>query len=152
MQNEQKNNRFAVHVEKAFTEPAEKVFDAWLDIKFLGKWMFGPSVRKEEIVSLTNDPVTNGRFSFKVKRDADVLDHMGTYLEISRPTKLVFTWGVDTEPGDESIVTIIISSTDSGCILSLTHDMDSKWSEYGERTKQGWSYMIDLLHDRVKDF
>ena len=147
----EKNKRIVVTVEKTFSEPAESVFDAWLDTRSLSHWMFGPTVRDEEIVSLTNDPRPQGRFSFIVKRGDSVLDHKGTYLEIVRPTRLVFTWGVDVEPGDESIVVISIVATKDGCTLTLSHDMDMKWSDYAKRTEEGWTYMLELLKNRLKE-
>lgn len=149
MAKEKNGDRVYVHVEKAFNVPAEKVFDAWVNTAALSSWMFGPSVREEEIVSLTNDPKPEGRFSFVVKRGNDILDHTGTYLEVQRPTRLVFTWGVNIEPGEESVVKIDIQPTKDGCYLKLEHDMDIKWSDYAERTREGWTYMIGLLKERL---
>lgn len=146
----EKSKRVVVTVKKFFSEPAESVFDAWLDTRSLSYWMFGPTVRDEEIISLTNDPKPQGRFSFIVKRGDTVLNHIGTYLEITRPTRLVFTWGVDVEPGDESIVAIDIVDSSDGCTLTLNHDMDMKWSEYAKRTEEGWTYMLELLKNRLK--
>lgn len=141
--------RVFVSVEKTFDEPAETVFDAWLDVDQLGRWMFGPTVREEEIVSLTNDPRPGGRFSYRVRRAGTEIDHIGTYLEIERPRRLVFTWGAGIEPGDESIVTIRIEPSGGGCTLYLQHDMDIKWSEYAQRTEEGWTMMIGLLQERL---
>lgn len=147
----EKSNRVLVTVTKSFSESAESVFDAWLDTRSLTHWMFGPAVRDEQIVSLTNDPKPEGRFSFKVKRDGITLDHLGTYLEITRPTRLVFTWGVDDEPGDESIVSIDIVPAMDGCTLTLNHDMDIKWTEYAKRTEESWTRMLELLKNGLKE-
>lgn len=145
MENSKITDRVFVHVEKSFNVPAERVFDAWLDVASMRNWMFGPSVRDEEIVSLNNDPRPQGRFSFVVKRGNEILDHTGTYLEIQRPARLVFTWGVNMEGGAESVVKIDIRDTPEGCHLKLEHDMDVKWAEYAERTQEGWTYMLNLL-------
>ena len=51
-----------------FSIDAERVFDAWLDTGMIGQFMFGPSVRDEEIVRLTNEPRMGGHFSFVVRR------------------------------------------------------------------------------------
>ncbi|MBC9932035.1 SRPBCC family protein [Chitinophaga qingshengii] len=144
------DKRVFVQVEKAFEASAEKVFDAWLDIELLSHWMFGPAVRNEEILNLTNDPRPGGRFSYQVKRGNDILNHIGNYLEVKRPSLLVFTWGVDQEPGDESVVTIRITPTATGCLLQLEHDMDGKWAAYADRTEEGWTYMTGLLYDYLQ--
>lgn len=136
-----------IKVIKHFKTPVDKVFDAWLDTDFLGKWMFGPDVRDEEIIKLENNPEVGGSFSYIVRREDQEIDHMGTYREIQRPNRLVFTWGVDVEAGDESVVTIDIESTKNGCRLTLVHKMDPKWEEYADRTKEGWTYMMDKLYE-----
>lgn len=140
-------NRPKVKIEKHFTVSAEKVFDAWLDTKMIERWMMGPDLRDEEVLKLETNPKEGGTFSFVVRRDGEELDHKGTYREIDRPNRLVFTWGVNEEAGDGSVVTIEIQSTESGCRLTLVHEMDPKWEEYKDRTKKGWSTMLDKLDE-----
>ena len=79
-------------VTRRFELPAGRLFDAWLDTGLLSQWMFGPNVRQEEIVRLSNDPREGGAFSFVVRRQANEVNHIGVYREISRPHRLVFTW------------------------------------------------------------
>lgn len=143
------DDRPQVKVTKNFSVSAEKVFDAWLDPELLSRWMFGPEVREEKIVALENDPHKGGRFSYVVLRDGKEIDHKGTYRKIDRPHRLVFTWGVDVEAGDESVVTIDITPTDDGCRLTLVHEMDPKWAEYKDRTKEGWAYMLGKLKEII---
>ncbi len=81
-----------VKVVKHFNVPVEKVFDAWLDPYMIGRWMFGPELRNEEIIKLETNPETGGTFSFVVRRDGEELDHKGTYREVKRHERLVFTW------------------------------------------------------------
>lgn len=135
-----------VIVRKEFNASAEKVFDAWLDPDWLNRWMFGPDVRDEEIIKLENKPEEGGTFSYIVNRNGQKINHMGTYREVQRPTRLVFTWGVDVEAGDESVVTITIQQIESGCKLTLVHTMDPKWDKYKDRTQEGWNYMLDKLN------
>ncbi|HEV7731927.1 MAG TPA: SRPBCC domain-containing protein, partial [Candidatus Binatia bacterium] len=75
----------SVHVTRRFAVAAERVFDAWLDDDLITRWMFGPDVRDEEIVRIALDARVGGRFSFVVRRGADEIDHVGTYLAIERP-------------------------------------------------------------------
>lgn len=136
-----------VIVRKEFIAPADKVFDAWLDSDWLNRWMFGPEVRDEEIIKLENNPEKGGTFSYVVRRGDDIINHMGTYLELNRPSRLVFTWGIEGESEEESTVIIEITSTETGCRLKLTHELDSKWAEYEDRTERGWSFMLDILSE-----
>ncbi len=135
-----------VRVTRYFEASAEHVFDAWLVPRTLGKWMFGPRVRDENVVRLDVDPRIGGAFSLKVERHGQLIDHVGEYLEIERPHRLVFTWAIrddaDDAPGE---VHIDIAATGSGCVLTLVHRMDAKWSDYAQRTEDGWKTMLDAL-------
>lgn len=138
-----------VKIEKEFNVSEKQVFDAWLDPKMIAQWMFGPNLRDEEVISLEVDPQEGGTFSFVVLRDGGRLDHRGTYRTVDRPDKLVFTWGVNEEAGDESVVSIDIESTNNGCRLTLVHVMDPKWKEYTERTREGWTTMLNKLKEII---
>ena len=132
-------------VKRSYSHRAERVFDAWLDPALLGRWMFGAVVRDEEVVRLAVDARVGGSFSFLVRRQGKEIDHVGEYLEIDRPKRLVFTWGTaDTLP-DTSRVTIEIVPRDSGCELTLTHEMDAKWADYAARTEAGWRKILEAL-------
>lgn len=134
-----------IRVSRRIKASAERVFDAWLDPGMIGRFMFGEHLRDETVVSLTNEPRVGGAFHYKVSRDGAVLDHMGTYREIERPRRLVFTWGIDVEEGDRSVVTIEIAPDGDGCELTLTHQLHPDWAEYAERTKGGWTKIVGDL-------
>jgi uncharacterized protein YndB with AHSA1/START domain len=137
--------RINVRVTRRYTAPPERVFDAWLDAEMIGKWMFGPALRDEEIVRLSLDARVGGSFSFVVRRQGEEIDHMGEYLEIDRPRRLVFTWGIRMETADSSRVTIDIAPLEKGCELTLVHELHPDWADYAERTEAGWSKMLGAL-------
>jgi uncharacterized protein YndB with AHSA1/START domain len=134
-----------VRVTRRYSASPERVFDAWLDPEMLGRWMFGPALRDEEVVRIGVDARVGGSFSFLVRRGGVEIDHVGTYREIDRPRRLVFTWGIAGESADESVVTIDVVPRDAGCELTLTHAMDPKWKDYADRTQAGWTRMLDVL-------
>lgn len=132
-------------VTQKFTAAPERVFDAWLDTGMLGKFMFGPQLRDEEIVRLTNDPKVGGTFSFVVRRQGMEIDHIGRYEVLDRPRKLVFTWAVAPDKIDASRVEIDIAPEGTGCTLNLSHELAPEWAEYKDRTQQGWRTMVGAL-------
>ncbi len=134
-----------VRVERRLSASPERVFDAWLDPSWIARFMFGPHLRDEQIVSLSNEPHVGGHFHYKVSRAGTEIDHTGTYREIERPRRLVFTWGVDQEQGDRSVVTIEIAADGDGCLLTLTHKLHPDWAEYAERTQAGWTKIVGDL-------
>ena len=107
--------------------------------------MFGPVVRNEEIVSILLDPRVDGRFSFVVSRQGRRIDHIGKYLEIGRPERLSFTWGVKQGGGDNSVVCIDFAAQPDGCKLTLEHSMPSQWKDYVTKVEESWSTMLASL-------
>lgn len=139
-----------VRVTRRFSAPAERVFDAWLDSAMIGRWMFGRVLRDEEIVRLTLDPRPGGRFSFVVRRSGEEIDHIGRYLELERPRRLVFTWSIAPEPEDASRVVIEIVPKEDGCELTLTHELPSEWADYADRSRDGWTKMLGVLEQELR--
>nr|WP_217443637.1 SRPBCC family protein [Myxococcus sp. CA051A] len=137
-----------VQLVRHFDVPVERVFDAWVDAKLLGQWMFGPRVRDEQVVHLHLDARVGGTFSFLVRRRDMDIDHIGTYLEVDRPHRLVFTWAIREDnlaEEDISRVSLEFRPQGTGCELTLTHVMSSKWAEYADRTQAGWAAMLTAL-------
>lgn len=134
-----------VQVTQRFAASAERVFDAWLDPERLGRWMFGRALRDEDVLRLTLDPRVGGRFSFVVRRQGEEIDHVGHYLVLERPRRLVFTWSIAPETGDPSRVAIEIVAQGKGCELTLTHELHPDWADYAERTRDAWGKMLAVL-------
>ena len=129
-----------------FSVPAEQVFDAFLDKNMIGRFMFGPEIREEEIVSLQNEPRVGGSFSYVVRRQGKTFSHIGEYIEIDRPHRLVFTWGVKQDPANtQSRIVIEILPIIAGCELTLTHEMPRGQEDFVEKGKAAWGKMIDKL-------
>jgi uncharacterized protein YndB with AHSA1/START domain len=135
-----------VRITRRFSASPEQVFDAWLDPVMIGKWMFGPAYpeREEEVVRISLDPRVGGSFSFVVRRQGQEIDHVGKYLEIDRPRRLVFTWGV-ANVGDSSRVIIDIIPLEKGCELTLTHELHPNWVDFASRAEASWTKMLDVL-------
>jgi uncharacterized protein YndB with AHSA1/START domain len=133
-------------VEGLFSVPAERIFDAFLDTQLIGRFMFGPEIRAEEIVSLQNEPRVGGTFSYIVRRQGKTFDHTGEYVEIDRPHRLVFTWTVKEDPSNtQSRIVIEIVPIIDGCELTLTHEMPRGQEDFVEKSKVAWGKMIDKL-------
>lgn len=124
-----------------FKASPERVFDAWLDQETVMKWMFP----KGDIVRVEIDPRVGGRFSFVDRREGEEVDHVGEYLEIDRPRRLVFTFGMPSMSPDFDRVTVEIVPLETGCELTLTHEMSAEWKEYLDSTKDAWTTMLAAM-------
>jgi uncharacterized protein YndB with AHSA1/START domain len=131
-------------VTRRFHAPAERVFDAWLNRETLGQWMFGPAIRDEEIVHLSLTPRVGGSFSFMVERGGEDIEHVGKYLELDRPTRLAFTWIVTTDTIGSRVL-VDITPGETGCELTLTHELHPSWAEHVGKIEASWGRMLDAL-------
>ena len=134
-----------VQVAEGFRCPAERVYDAWLDPGLISQWMCGPRLREEKIIHIRTGKVIGDTFSFLVERQGNRIDHVGKYLEMVRPTRLVFSWDIGAYSEASSQVLIDIVANDSGCSLKLNHRMDIQWQDYSDRTRDAWSNMLGVL-------
>lgn len=135
----------SVTVSRSLSATPEQVFDAWLSAKMIGRFMFGPGVRDEEIVRLRTDAVVDGTFSFVVRRQGQEIDHVGRYLAIDRPRQLAFTWGVAPETGESSRVRIDLIPLPTGTQLTLVHELAPAWADYVDRVRAAWTKMLNML-------
>ena len=108
-----------VRVSRRFTAKPEEVFDAWLNAGQVGKWLFATPTG--QMVRIDIDARTGGSFVITERRDGVDVEHTGTYFEIDRPHRLVFTFIVPKYSSDVSRVTIEIVSLGPDCELKLTH-------------------------------
>ena len=134
-----------VTVSQTLSAPPEQVFEAWLSAKMIGRFMFGPGMRDEEIVRLRTDAVLDGTFSFVVRRQGQEINHVGRYLSIDRPRSLAFTWGVAPETGEASRVRIDLQPIPEGTQLTLVHELPPGWIDYVDRVRAAWTKMLEML-------
>ena len=129
-----------VELSRRIAAPPERVFDAWLDARALGRWLFATPDGVMERVEV--DPRVGGRFEIDERRGDEVARHWGTYVEIDRPRRLVFDFA--TSFSDEPTrITVTIAADGDGSLVTLRHD--GVWADYEERTRHGWTMILDGL-------
>ncbi|HEY0947824.1 MAG TPA: SRPBCC domain-containing protein [Opitutaceae bacterium] len=132
-------------VTRHFNASPERLYDAWLQPALIGRWMFGPAVRDEEVLRLDVDPRAGGGFSFLVRRQGREIDHVGEYLDLSRPHRLAFTWTTRDSLPATSRVIVAFTPADDGCELTLNHELHPDWSDFVGRTEEAWKKMFNVL-------
>lgn len=137
---------FSVSAERRFTVPADKVFDAWIDPVTAAKWLFATpngTMIKSEI-----DAQVGGEFCLVERREDEDIEHFGEFVELVRPSRIVFDFCVNQSETSRVAVDIVpvAGGTDgAGCELQLTHTMHPRWASFAERSKQGWEMMLEGL-------
>ena len=138
----------AIKVSRRFDASAERVFDAWVDSATARKWLYATD--DGEIVRCDIDARVGGSWTI-VRRGPspeppnEVIDmeHTGEYLEIDRPRRLAFTFGVPKFSSETTTVSVDIVPSGDGCELTLINaGVPEEWAE---RTEQGWRMILDNL-------
>jgi uncharacterized protein YndB with AHSA1/START domain len=132
----------AVVVTRRFEAPPEKVFDAFLDVAIARRFLFATATG--EMIEAEIDPKVGGRFAF-VERRPEMGDvrHVGEYLEIDRPRRLVFTFGVPQFDPRMTTVAIDIRAAPGGCELTLANEGVPR--AYADNNREGWTRILDGL-------
>ena len=127
-----------VKVTYRFSASPKRVFDAWLDPETVGQWLFATPTGKMVRVEIA--PRVGGRFTIVDRRNGEDVEHTGEYLEIDRPRRLVFTFGVPKYSPLFSKVTIEIEPVAQGCNLTLTQEQVPL--EYLSSSEKGWTGIL----------
>lgn len=93
------------------------------------------------------DARVGGRFNLTDRRNGEDVEHVGTYEEIRRPERLVFTFSVPKYSPVVTRVAIDIVPTTHGCELTLTHE--GVLDEWAEATRKGWEGILGALEKRL---
>lgn len=80
-----------VHLERSFAASVERVFRAWTDPPAVAQW-FLPLMDAHWIARPCLDPRVGGTFGLELVSQGKTYRIRGTYLEVSPPERLVFTW------------------------------------------------------------
>jgi len=131
-----------VRVTRRYAASPERVFDAWLDPKVAAKFLFATPTG--QMIRAETDPRVGGAFVFVDRRpDMGDVEHVGTYLEIDRPRRLVFEFCVPKYERQLTRITLDIEPASDGSLLTLTHE--GVFEDYVTRTEHGWGMILDAL-------
>lgn len=128
-------------VRREIAAPAKELFDAWLDPAKLAVFM-RPSDTKRTAVKV--DARVGGAFEIVMHTPSGSVPHTGTYREIDRPRRLVFTWNSPYAQHIDSLVTVEFRPAGQGTEIVLTHE-GLPSDEMVAAHNNGWSDILVLL-------
>jgi len=124
------------------------VFRAWTDPEWTTRW-FAP--RGATCPHAETDVRVGGAFRLCI-RSSDGKDHWaaGTYREVDRPTRLIFSWKweFDDAPPEEMLIELEFVERDGGTEMTLTQTRFG--SEAGrDAHERGWTSAFDALAESL---
>jgi uncharacterized protein YndB with AHSA1/START domain len=135
-------DEYLVNVQREIAAPAEDLFDAWLDAQSLGSWLRPTGVRETRAET---DPRVGGTFRIVMVDDESSIAHTGTYREIDRPRRLVFTWSSPATRFRESIVTVTFQPASKSSTVVEIHQVGLPDEEARTSHHAGWSDVLGEL-------
>jgi uncharacterized protein YndB with AHSA1/START domain len=130
-------------VSHRFTAPAERVYDAFLDVSTARRFLYASATGA--IVRAEIDPRVGGAYVLTDRRDGAEVEHSGTYLELERPRRIVFTMFVPGYSTSPDRVTVRITPIDGGCEVTVTHEMRPEYAPYLDATIQAYAEHLKRL-------
>lgn len=143
-----------VRVTHRYSASAERVFDAWLTPGQASRFLF--RTRTGNVMQCEIQPEVGGGFTVIDRRPAadgeeSVFDvvHMGKYLELDRPRRIVFDFSVLTFGNETPTrVTVDLAPVNPhACELTVTHEMGASEQARAmeESSRKGWNSMLALM-------
>src|SRR5579872_1248368 len=105
---------------RRFDASPERLFDAWTDPRLAHAWLFtGP---ESESHSAEMDLRVGGQWKVCDRRGGTDYTAIGEYLEVDRPRRLVFTFGMPQFSPAFGRVTVEIEPDGQGSLMTFTQD------------------------------
>jgi uncharacterized protein YndB with AHSA1/START domain len=139
----------AVRLTHRFSASAERVYDAFLDAEEARKFLFATSTGA--IVRCEIDARVGGSFVIVDRRDGEDVLHTGTYQELERPRRIVFTLSVPKYSSHASKVTLVLEPLDKGCELTLTQEAKRERADTRQSASEGWLGILEVAAEVLVD-
>jgi len=135
-----------VRVRRVLPAAPEEVFDAWTQVESLRRWLCPGDTR---VTAAELDLRVGGRFRIVMSDERGDYENVGEYLEIERPTRLVFSW---RSPGTENRatrVTVMLRPSGEGTEIEIVHER-LPGEEAARRHRKGWSSVAEKLEAALR--
>jgi uncharacterized protein YndB with AHSA1/START domain len=135
-----------VRIRRRLQATAEEIFDLWINPELMVQWMspFPGAVN----CKASCDPRPGGAFSLVMSSGESSREVAGTYLQVERPHKLVFTWIGPLTNNVNTLVTVELHPCGDETDLVLTHERLPTPAIHEGHTR-GWGNILDHLADAV---
>src|SRR5579862_3411705 len=131
-----------VQLRRRVKATAEEIFDLWTKPDLMVRWMspFPGPVDCEA----SSDLRAGGRYSLVMSSEGSKREVTGTYVQIDRPRRLVFTWTGPLTNNVDTLVTLELNQRGDETDLVLIHERLPTPEMHVGHTK-GWGNILDHL-------
>ena len=132
-------------LQRRINAPPAKIYSAWTEPSQIVKWMHPYDT---EVFHVEMDVRVGGGFRIIMRApDGEEHDVSGTFREVVRDEKLVYTWAWRSTPERESLVTLTLRLDGEATLLTLMHEQF--FDEAARDGHQaGWSRALECLEQQ----
>lgn len=126
--------------------PRDAVYNAWTDPAEFMRWWKPPGTTT---TAVEMDARVGGTYRISHRHDdGEIFVVTGTFLEVDRPKRLVYTWAWEEDDGlgPQSRVTVEFADAGAATEVTLTHDRLANEASRDSHRK-GWTGCLDGLSD-----
>ena len=136
----------ALHITRTFNATPDRLFDAWTQPEAIRDWFGCPESR---IGDATVDLRPGGKLRVEMILKDCTCQIVGTYRQVDRPYKLVFTWNWVGHPGmadcGETLVTVELEDAGEGRTeMRFSHE-GFPTREFSDMHNYGWNGGFEQL-------
>ena len=132
-------DEYSLTIRREIAAPAVTLFDAWLDARSLSSWLRPDGIQETRAET---DPRVGGAFRIVMVADESDVVHTGTYREITRPHRLVFTWSSPATQFRETLVTVTFRPSSSDSTVVEIHQVGLPDEAAQIAHHKGWSDVL----------
>jgi uncharacterized protein YndB with AHSA1/START domain len=130
-----------LRISRRFDAAPERLFDAWTDPRLAHGWLF--TTQESELHSAEMDLRVGGAWKIVDRRGGAAYTAIGDYLEIERPRRLAFTFGMPQFSPAFDRVIVEIAPDGAGAVMTVTQE--GLPPEHVPAAEDGWAKMLEIL-------
>jgi uncharacterized protein YndB with AHSA1/START domain len=143
----------SLRLERTLHAPRDRVFDAWVNPELLRRWWAAQPDWTSPAAEVDLRPGGRYRLSMQDPGSGAVHSVIGEYLEVERPSRLVYTWSWEGDPPEmegsaETLVTVDFHDEGGSTRVVLTHDGFAT-DRARDLHAEGWTGCLGNLERRL---
>ncbi|MBL8548440.1 MAG: SRPBCC domain-containing protein [Hyphomonadaceae bacterium] len=131
---------------RRFDASPERVFDAWTRSDLVAKWLFtGPT---SETHNVDFAPRVDAKWTIQDRRGGVDYTAQGWFLEVDRPRRLVFTFGMPQFADEYDRIIVELAPDGAGTLMTFTQE--GVRATYKDGAEHGWNLMFMGLKQLIE--
>ena len=133
----------SLRLSRIIAASTDEVFEAWTNPELMMKWC---APEGADIPSVTADLQVGGEFKIHMSEESGEHVAYGTYREIDRPKRLVYSWDWENPANHMggTLITVEFNAIGDNTEVIMTHDLFPT-EEVMEAHNQGWASCLNRL-------